>query len=117
MTQTFDNIASVYSGKIVTWCGCSAGTHTDASTNKTPRDYLNTDDAKVKHVWDKVFGGKDPEKPPAEQPPSTPPGDTDPLAGDGRGGRLRRLCGAARASHHAAMEFAGGWLAGRHGVR
>lgn len=58
MTQTFDNIASVYSGKIVTWCGCSAGTHTDASTNKTPRDYLNTDDAKVKHVWDKVFGGK-----------------------------------------------------------
>lgn len=58
MAQTFDNIASVYSGKINTCCCGCAGTHTDASTNKTPRDYRNTDDAKVKRTWNKVFGGK-----------------------------------------------------------
>ena len=59
MDKTFSNVASVYSGKRNTCCCGCAGTHTRASTSKEKmEDYYVVDDAKVKRVWNKVFGGK-----------------------------------------------------------
>lgn len=58
MDMTFDNIASVYSGKAgACCCGC-AGSHTQASTSKEKPQPSRIADAKVKRTWDKVFGGK-----------------------------------------------------------
>ena len=59
MNHTFENVASVYSGKIGTCCCGCAGTHTRASTMKgTKEAHYVFDDAKVKRTWNKVFGGK-----------------------------------------------------------